>query len=185
MRETGNERAASESVSGGMVPAVNLHKERTMLRKLKIHSFRAGMPVKALAGVLVMAGLVGCANSGSSASGAGAQPAMMVAAGNVHMSGPFHGVKANTGTVTHRTENGRQILSVSDDFKIPDTPAPSWQVVDSSGNVYLLNQFRIKDNRTNRTVTLPVYIKDVSKVQVWCTFAEVLLGEAEFESPVR
>jgi hypothetical protein len=68
---------------------------------------------------------------------------------------------------------------------IPDTPAPSWQIVDSKGNTYLLNQFRIKGDKTNRMITLPSYIKDVAKVQVWCTFAEVLLGEAAFDTVVK
>ena len=156
-----------------------------MLHSSFIQSFRFGRPARALAGVLVAAGLVGCARAGQSGPTSSAQPALMAHAGLSHTSGPFRGVKANTGTVSHRTADGKQILSVSDDFKIPDTPAPSWQVVASSGNIYLLQQFRIKDNRTNRTITLPSYIKDVAKVQVWCTFAEVLLGEASFESPVR
>ena len=73
-------------------------------------------------------------------------------------------------------------MKVSDDFVIPDTPAPSWQIVDSKGNTYLLNQFRIKGDKTNREITLPGYIKDVAKVQVWCSFAEVLLGETTFDS---
>src|SRR5215469_10075104 len=42
-----------------------------------------------------------------------------------HTSGPFQGPKANTGTVTHSTENGKSMLRVSDDFKVPDTPAPT------------------------------------------------------------
>jgi len=45
---------------------------------------------------------------------------------------PFAGVKANTGTVTHSTEGGRSVLTLSDDFKVPDTPDPHWQVVDST-----------------------------------------------------
>jgi len=28
-------------------------------------------------------------------------------------------------------------------------------------------------------------VKDIAKVQVWCAFAEVLLGEAGFSSPVK
>ncbi len=98
---------------------------------------------------------------------------------------PFMGVKANTGSVTATVEGGRISLQVSDDFQIPDTPAPSWQIVDSKGNVYLLNQFKIKGDKTNRSITLPGYIKDVAKVQVWCSFAEVLLGEASFDSIVK
>ncbi len=98
---------------------------------------------------------------------------------------PFMGVKANTGTVSATVENGMITLKVSDDFVIPDTPAPSWQIIDSKGNTYLLNQFRIKGDKTNRMITLPSYIKDVAKVQVWCSFAEVVLGETTFDTVVK
>jgi hypothetical protein len=67
----------------------------------------------------------------------------------------------------------------------PDTPAPHWQVVDSKGNVYLLPQFKIKGHKTNPSITVPAYVKDVAKVQVWCSFAEALLGEASFPAPVK
>ena len=97
---------------------------------------------------------------------------------------PFMGAKANTGTVTATVDGGKITLKVSDDFQIPDTPAPSWQVVDSKGNVYLLNQMKIKSG-TNRQITLPAYVKDVAKVQVWCSWAEALLGEAAFEAVVK
>jgi hypothetical protein len=102
-----------------------------------------------------------------------------------YTSKPFTGVKANTGIVMATVDNGKITLRVSDDFIIPDTPAPSWQIVDSQGNVYLLNQFKIKGDKTNREITLPSYIKDVAKVQVWCSFAEVLLGETTFDSVVK
>ena len=101
-----------------------------------------------------------------------------------HETGPFQGPKANTGRAIHYRQDGKSILTVSDDFKIPDTPAPHWQVVDSSGNVYLLKQFKIKGG-TNRTVEVPAYVKDVANVQIWCSFAEVVLGEAPFAAPVR
>src|SRR4051812_26051317 len=65
--------------------------------------------------------------------------------------GRFHGPKANTGYAIETMENGRIKLSVSDDFEIPNTPAPSWQVIDSQGNTYLLNQFKIKGG-TNRSI---------------------------------
>jgi hypothetical protein len=32
----------------------------------------------------------------------------------------------------------------------------------------------------NRSITLPSYISDVAKVQFWCAYAEVVLGEASF-----
>ena len=102
-----------------------------------------------------------------------------------YTSKPFAGAKANTGTVTATVESGKIMLKVSDDFIIPDTPAPSWQIVDSKGNVYLLNQFKIKGDKTNRQITVPSYIKDVAKVQVWCSFAEALLGETTFETIVK
>jgi hypothetical protein len=96
---------------------------------------------------------------------------------------PFKGVKANTGTAT-LTHGSPAKLTWSDDFKIPDTPAPHWQVVDSKGNVYLLNRLAIKGDKLNRTITLPSYINDVAKVQIWCAYAEVLLGEAPFDKVV-
>src|SRR5574341_1221828 len=63
---------------------------------------------------------------------------------NEHHSSMFQGVKANTGTVTHSTEGGHSVLTLSDDFKVPDAPAPHWQVVDSHGNTYLLQRLVIK-----------------------------------------
>ena len=104
--------------------------------------------------------------------------------GQTHTSSKFEGPKANTGTVTHVNENGKNILTLSDDFVVPDTPDPHWQVVDSKGNVYLLNKLKIKEDKYNKSITLPSYIKDVAKVQIWCAWAETLLGEAGFEKPV-
>ncbi len=101
-----------------------------------------------------------------------------------HTSGKFAGPKANTGTVTHSVESGKNVLMVSEDFVVPDTPDPHWQVLDSKGNVYLLNRFPIKGDVVNRKITLPAYIKDIAKVQVWCAFAEVVLGEASFDKTV-
>src|SRR5205814_7041287 len=106
------------------------------------------------------------------------------AAGTAHTSAKFEGPKANTGTVTHTTENGRSILRVSADFKVPDTPAPTWRVVDSKGNIYTLDAFKTKGGE-KREVMVPAYVKDIAKVQVYCAFAEVLLGEAGFSMPVQ
>ena len=102
---------------------------------------------------------------------------------DVHTSSKFEGPKANTGTVMHYVENGKSMLKVSDDFKVPDTPAPTWRVVDSKGTIYTLDAFKIKGGE-KREVMVPAYIKDVVKVQVYCAFAEVLLGEAGFSAPV-
>src|SRR4051794_6297456 len=56
-----------------------------------------------------------------------------------HTSNMFAGPKANTGTVTHLYENGKSVLRVSQDFKVPDTPAPTWRIVDSKGAIYTLD----------------------------------------------
>lgn len=94
--------------------------------------------------------------------------------------GKFEGAKANAGYATLTKSDGRLMLTWSDDFKIPDTPAPHWQVVDSKGNVYLLQRLVIKEDRQNRTVAVPAYVRDVVKVQIWCAWAETVLGEASF-----
>lgn len=99
-------------------------------------------------------------------------------------SGMFKGVEANTGSVSLFKEAGKYHLKVSDDFKVPGTPAPHWQVIDGSGNTYLLQRFTIAGDKMNREITLPSYIKSVSKVQVWCSFAEVNLGEAKFSKTI-
>jgi len=101
-----------------------------------------------------------------------------------HTSGMFQGPKANTGTVSHSVENGKSMLRVSDDFKVPDTPAPTWRAVDSKGNVYTLDAFKTKSGE-KREVVVPHYVSNIVKVQVYCAFAEVLLGEASFSSPVK
>jgi len=106
-------------------------------------------------------------------------------AGDMHTSGPFAGAKANTGTVTHSKQDGKSMLTLSDDFVVPDTPAPHWQVVDSKGNVYLLNRLKIKEEKYNKSIVVPSYVKDIAKVQIWCAWAEALLGEASFEKPVK
>jgi hypothetical protein len=100
-------------------------------------------------------------------------------------SSKFEGAKANKGTVSFMTEGGKRMLMVSSDFVVPDTPDPHWQVVDSNGTVYPLQRLPIKGDKVNRTVTIPEYVKDVAKVQVWCAYAEVLLGEASFSKPVK
>jgi hypothetical protein len=100
----------------------------------------------------------------------------------------FQGPKANTGTAMFFKADGKNMLKVSDDFKVPDTPAPTWRVVDSKGNVYTLDAFKIKDglgNGEKRQVVVPAYVHDVVTVQVYCAWAQVLLGEAKFPSPAK
>ncbi len=101
------------------------------------------------------------------------------------VSKPFKGVKANTGTVSADKVNGKVVLTLSADFQTPDAPDPHWQVVDSKGVVYMLPKLTLKDGKMNRSVTLPAYVKDVAKVQIWCAFVEVVLGEAEFDTVIK
>ena len=103
-----------------------------------------------------------------------------------HTSSKFEGPKANTGTVMHYNEDGKSMLKVSDDFKVPDTPAPTWRVVDNKGNIYTLDAFKIKSgNKEKREVAVPAYVPNIVKVQVYCAWAEVLLGEASFSQAVK
>lgn len=106
------------------------------------------------------------------------------AAAQSHTSKPFTGAKVNGGTVTHSIENGKQVLTLSDDFQVPDTPDPHWQVVDTKGQVFLLQRLKAKGavaglagDRLNKSIVLPVYIKDIAKVQIYCAWAETVLGE--------
>jgi hypothetical protein len=110
---------------------------------------------------------------------------------SMHTSKQFAGAKVNAGTVTHSKENGKNILKLSSDFKVPDTPDPHWQIVDSKGNVYLLQRLGVKGitqglagDRINMQITLPAYIKDVAKVQIYCAWAEAVLGEATFDTTI-
>src|SRR5262250_3589587 len=104
---------------------------------------------------------------------------------DAHTTGQFQGPKANKGHVSHSTRDGKSVLTLSDDFVVPDTPDPHWQVVDSEGNVYLLDKLKTKafiGTNYKKEIVLPSYVKNVAKVQIWCAFAEVNLGEASFSS---
>lgn len=134
---------------------------------------KASKAIQALFAFVVMAVLVA------------AVPAV---AADSHTSSQFQGPKANKGTVTHSTRDGKSILTLSDDFVVPDTPDPHWQVVDSKGNVYELDKLKTKafiGDNYKKEIVVPSYVKDVAKVQIWCAFAEVNLGEASFSSPVK
>jgi hypothetical protein len=102
----------------------------------------------------------------------------------------FAGAKVNGGTVTHTVKDGKHVLTLSSDFQVPDTPDPHWQVVDSNGTVHLLQRLGVKNfgglakDRINTSITLPSYVRDVAKVQIYCAWAEALLGEASFPARV-
>lgn len=71
---------------------------------------------------------------------------------------------------------------------MPDTPDPHWQVVVSSGQVYLLDKLKKKalpGDEFQKEIVLPGYVKNVSKVIIWCAWAEANLGEASFSKPVK
>ncbi len=107
---------------------------------------------------------------------------------DMHTSSQFSGPKANKGHVTHSTRDGKSVLTLSDDFVVPDTPDPHWRVVDSNGNTYELDKLKKKafiGDKYQREIVLPSYVKNVSKVIIWCAWAEANLGEASFSSPVQ
>src|SRR5581483_7776553 len=60
-----------------------------------------------------------------------------------HTSSKFSGAKVNAGTVTHSVKDGKNVLTLSGDFQVPDTPDPHWQIVDSKGNTYLLQRLGV------------------------------------------
>jgi hypothetical protein len=114
--------------------------------------------------------------------------AISAVAQDMHTSSQFQGPKANQGHVTHSTQGGKSVLTLSDDFVVPDTPDPHWQLVDSDGNVYLVDKLKTKafiGTNYKKEIIVPSYVKNVSKVVIWCAFAEVNLGEASFSSPVK
>jgi len=109
------------------------------------------------------------------------------AAAQTQTSKPFAGAKVNGGTVTVSIKDGKQVLTLSDDFQVPDTPDPHWQIVDSQGRVFLLQRLKAKGavaglagDRINKTIVLPDYVKDIAKVQIYCAWAEAILGETMF-----
>jgi hypothetical protein len=104
---------------------------------------------------------------------------------------PFTGAKVNGGTVTHSIQNGKHVLTLSSDFKVPDTPDPHWQIVDTKGRVFLLQRLAIKGaafglvgDKINTSITLPSYVEDIAKVQIYCAWAEAVLGETTFDTKV-
>ena len=114
--------------------------------------------------------------------------AVSAVAQDAHTTGQFQGPKANKGHVTHSTRDGKSVLTLSDDFVVPDTPDPHWQLVDSDGNVYLVDKLKTKafiGDKYKKEIVVPGYVKNVKKVVIWCAWAEANLGEASFSSPVK
>ena len=78
-------------------------------------------------------------------------------AADAHTTTKFEGVKANTGTASHSRQGNSDTLSVSDDFKIPETPAPRDQVVDSEGNIYRLTPLQTQRGSPQDAKMLSLY----------------------------
>jgi len=119
---------------------------------------------------------------------AGASGMAQAAGGDPNRTQMFTGKKVNVGFVMHEHKNGAHMLTLSDDFQVPDAPDPHWQVVDTKGRSYLLQRLNVKgivSDKLNRSIMVPEYVPDVAKVQIWCAWAEVVLGEASFEKPLK
>ena len=56
---------------------------------------------------------------------------------------------------------------------------------------FLLQRLGVKNglgltgDKINKSITLPAFITDVAKVQIYCAWAEAVLGETSFEAPSR
>lgn len=133
---------------------------------------------------LILFSALAVAGAGIAAAADSAPRATPVAAAN-GTSGKFAGPKANTGHVTYAKQGMNHVLTLSSDFRVPDTPDPHWQVVDSRGTTYLLDRLPLKGDRVARSITLPAYISDVQKVVIWCAWAEANLGEAGFATALK
>src|ERR1700746_1291002 len=109
----------------------------------------------------------------------GMMPTTLAAAQDMHKSSNFQGPKANRGFVKQNNRDGKSVLTLSDDFVVPDTPDPHWRVVDSDGQVYLLDKLKKKallGDKYQKEIVLPAYVKNVSKVIIWCACAEATRG---------
>jgi hypothetical protein len=100
------------------------------------------------------------------------------------MTKPFTGKAVNGGTVTLSKQGGKTTLSLSGDFQAPGSPDPHWQLVDSKGTVYLLDRLKLKDDKINTRIIVPAFVTDIATVQMYCAWAEVVLGEAPFSKPI-
>ena len=96
----------------------------------------------------------------------------------------FTGKAVNGGVVTLSRQGDKTVLSLSSDFQVPGSPDPHWQLVDSKGTTYLLDRLKLKDDKINTRIVVPGYVPDIAKVQMYCAWAEVVLGEASFSRPI-
>jgi hypothetical protein len=47
--------------------------------------------------------------------------------------------------------------------------------------VFLLQRLGIKGDKVNTQIELPAYVTDIAKVQIYCAWAEAVLGETTFD----
>ena len=100
------------------------------------------------------------------------------------ISTPFQSKDVHHGTVTHEVKADRHVLTLSSDFAVPGTPDSHWQIVDSRGNVSLLDRLKLHEDTINTSITVPTSMRDIAKVQIWCPWAELLLGEVSFSTSI-
>jgi len=94
----------------------------------------------------------------------------------------FQGPEVKIGSVMLEGEGLMRTLTLSDDFVVPDAPAPHWRVVNAAGEAHLLQRLVTVGDRFHSSIPVPAFVGEVSKVQIYCAFAEVVLGEVTFES---
>lgn len=91
---------------------------------------------------------------------------------DAHTTDQFHGATVNAGTVTHSKTADRNILTSSNDFKVPEMPEvpdAHWQVVDSKGNVTLCNVSKIRTaSSTSQPRYQPIYSRCRESADLVC-----------------
>lgn len=100
------------------------------------------------------------------------------------MAATFMGPEVKGSTVAFSRDGATRRLTLSDDFMVPAAPAPHWRVVDSTGQATLLRRLVTMGDKFHKTLDVPSTVKDVAAVQIYCAYAEVVLGEAAFEAPM-
>ena len=92
----------------------------------------------------------------------------------------FQGPEVKTGTVTLEGEGRARTLTLSDDFVVPGAPAPHWRIVNSAGDAHLLQRLVTAGDKFNQSIQVPTFVGEVARVQIYCAFAEIVLGEVTF-----
>jgi len=96
------------------------------------------------------------------------------------LSTTFQGPEVRRGTVTLEGQGAMRTLTLSDDFVVPGAPAPHWRVVNTGGDAHLLQRLVTAGDTFHKSIRVPTFVGEVAKVQVYCAFAEAVLGEVTF-----